>query len=119
MKKLGLHLYSILVALAVLCLIVSGAMVANQDGASESWHRAIGGFVTVLVIGLGFWLAVTKTHESLRRLGRAAVAVTIADAGLGFLAGPVSAPASAARTGRSRSLARSTMRQPTASARSP
>ena len=94
MKNLGLHLYSILVALAVLCLIVSGAMVASQDGTPEGWHRAIGGFVAVLVIGLGVWLAVTKTHEWVRQLGRAAAAVTIADAGLGLLAGPASAPAS-------------------------
>lgn len=94
MKNLGLHLYSILVAVAVLCLIVSGAAVANQDGAYEGWHRAIGAVVAVLVLGLGVWLAVTKTHEWLRRLGRAAVAVTIADAGLGLLAGPASAPAS-------------------------
>jgi heme A synthase len=95
MKNLGLHLYSILVAVAVVCLIVSGAAVANQDGAYEGWHRVIGGCVAMLVLGLGVWLAVTKTHEWLRRLGRAAVAVTIADAGLGLLAGPGSAPASA------------------------
>jgi heme A synthase len=94
MKSLGLHLYSILVAVGTLCLIVSGAAVANQEGASEGWHRAIGGMVAVLVIGQGFWLAVTKTHEWLRQLGRAAVAVTIADAGLGLIAGPASAPAS-------------------------
>ena len=93
MKNVGLHLFSILVAVAVLCLIVSGAAVANQDGAYEGWHRAIGAFVAALVLGLGVWLAVTKTHEWLRRLGRAAVAVTIADAGLGLLAGPASAPA--------------------------
>lgn len=94
MKNLGLHLYSILVVVATLCLIVSGALVANQEGPYEGWHRAIGGVVAVLVIGLGFWLAVTKTHEWLRHLGRAAVAVTIADAGLGLLAGPPAAPAS-------------------------
>ena len=94
MKKLGLHLYSILVAVATVCLIVSGAMVANGDRAPVGWHRAIGAFVGLLVIGLGLWLAVTKTHEWLRRLGTAAVAVTLADAGLGFLAGPVSVPAS-------------------------
>ncbi len=94
MKNLGLHLYSILVAVATLCLIVSGAVVASQEGATEGWHRAIGAFVAVLVVGLGVWLAVTNTHEWLRRLGRAAVAVTIADAGLGLLAGPASAPAS-------------------------
>ena len=88
MKNLGLHLYSILVAVATLCLIVSGAVVASQEGATEGWHRVIGAFVAVLVVGLGVWLAVTKTHEWLRRLGRAAVAVTIADAGLGLLAGP-------------------------------
>jgi heme A synthase len=93
MKNLGLHLYSILVAVATLCLIVSGAMVASQDGTPEGWHRAIGAFVAVLVMGLGVWLAITKTHEWLRRLGRAAVAVTIGDAGLGLLAGPASAPA--------------------------
>ena len=92
MKNLGLHLYSILVAVAVLCLIVSGAMVANQDSAPEGWHRAIGGLVAVLVVSLGVRLVVTKTHEWLRRLGRAAVAVTIADAGLGLRAGPASAP---------------------------
>lgn len=94
MKNLGLHLYSIMVAVAALCLIVSGAMVASQDGIPEDWHRAIGALVAVLVMGLGVWLAVTKTHEWLRRLGRAAVAVTIGDAGLGLLAGPASAPAS-------------------------
>jgi heme A synthase len=94
MKNLGLHLYSILVTAAVLCLIVSGAAAANQEGAYEGWHRAIGAFVAVLVLGLGVWLAVTKTHEWLRRLGRAAVAVTIADTGVGLLAGPASAPAS-------------------------
>ncbi len=93
MKNLGLHLYSILVAMATLCLIVSGAMVASGEGTPEGWHRAIGAFVAVMVIGLGVWLAVTKTHEWLRRLGRAAVAVTIADAGLGLVAGPASAPA--------------------------
>jgi len=94
MKNLGLHLYSILVAVATLCLIVSGALVANQEGAYAGWHRAIGGLVAVLAMGLGVWLAVTRTHEWLRRLGRAAVAVTIAEAGLGLLAGPASAPAS-------------------------
>jgi heme A synthase len=94
MKNLGLHLYSILVAVATLCLIVSGAMVATEDGTPEGWHRAIGALVAVLVIGLGAALAITKTHEWLRRLGRAAVAVTIADAGLGLLTGPASAPAS-------------------------
>jgi len=94
MTNLRLHLYSILVAVATLCLIVSGAAVASQEGASEGWHRAIGAFVAVLVVGLGVWLVVTKTHEWLRRLGRAAVAVTIADAGLGLLAGPAAAPAS-------------------------
>ena len=93
-KNLGLHLYSILVAVAVLCLIVSGAVVANQDGAYQGWHRAIGVVVALLVLGLGVWLALTKTHEWLRRLGRAAVAVTIADGGLGLLAGPASAPTS-------------------------
>ena len=94
MKSLGLHLYSILVAVVTFCLIVSGAMVANQEGALGGWHRAIGAITAVLVIGLGVWLAVTKTHEWLRRLGRAAAALTIADAGLGLLAGPPSAPAS-------------------------
>jgi heme A synthase len=94
MKKLGLHFYSILVAVATLCLIVSGAMVATENGTPEGWHRAIGALVAVLVIGLGAALAITKTHEWLRRLGRAAVAVTIADAGLGLLTGPASAPAS-------------------------
>ncbi len=94
MKNLGLHLYSILVAVAALCLIVSGAVVANQDGAYQGWHRVIGAVVAVLVLGLGAWLAVTTTPEWLRRLGRAAVAVTIADAGLGLLAGPASAPTS-------------------------
>ncbi len=94
MKNLGLHLYSILVAVAVLCLIVSGAMVSSQAGTPEGWHRAIGGFVAVLVIGLGVWLAVTKTHEWVRQVGRGAAAVTIADAGVGLLAGPASAPAS-------------------------
>jgi heme A synthase len=93
MKNLGLHLYSILVALATLCLIVSGALVASQSGTPDGWHRAIGAIVAVLVLGLAVGLAVTKTHERLRRLGRAAVAVTIADAGLGLLAGPASAPA--------------------------
>ena len=93
MKKLGLHLYSILVAVATLCLIVSGAMVASQNGTPEGWHRGIGAIVTILVLALAVWLAVTKTHEWLRWLGRAAVAVTIADAGLGLLAGPASAPA--------------------------
>jgi heme A synthase len=92
MKNLGLHVYSILVALAALGLIASGAVVANQDGAPEGLHRAMGAIVAVLVIGLGAWLAVTKTHEWLRQLGRGAVAVTIADAGLGLLAGPASAP---------------------------
>ena len=94
MKSVGLHLYSILVAVVTFCLIVSGAMVANQDGAYGGWHRAIGAITAGLVIGLAVWLAVTKTHEWLRRLGRAAAAVTIADAGLGLLAGPPSAPAS-------------------------
>jgi len=94
MKNLRLHLYSILVAVATLCLIVSGAMVATENGTPEGWHRAIGALVAVLVIGLGAALAITKTHEWLRRLGRAAVAVTIADAGLGLLTGPASAPAS-------------------------
>jgi heme A synthase len=94
MKSVGLHLYSILVAAVTLCLIVSGAMVANQDGGLGGWHRAIGAITAVLVIALGVWLAVAKTHEWLRRLGRAAAAVTIADAGLGLLAGPPSAPAS-------------------------
>src|SRR5882724_9679232 len=93
MKNRGLHLYSILVAAATLGLIVSGAMVASQNGTPEGWHRAIGAIVAVLVLGLAVGLAVTKTHEWLRRLGRAAVAVTIADAGLGLLAGPASAPA--------------------------
>jgi heme A synthase len=93
MKKRGLHLYSILVAAATLCLIVSGAMVANQDGGPEGLHRANGALVAFPVIGLAVWLAVTKTDEWLRRLGRAAVAVTIAGAGLGLLAGPASAPA--------------------------
>ena len=93
MKNRGLHVYSILVAGATLGLIVSGAMVASQNGTPEGWHRVIGALVAVLVMGLGVWLAVTKTHEWLRRLGRAAVAVTIADAGLGLLAGPASAPA--------------------------
>jgi heme A synthase len=93
MKNLGLHLYSIVVAVATLCLIVSGAVVASQDGTLEGGHRAIGALVAVMVMGLGVWLAVTKTHERLRRLGRAAVAVTIADAGLGLLSGPASAPA--------------------------
>jgi heme A synthase len=92
MKNLGLHLYSILVAAATLGLIVSGAMVASQNGTPEGWHRAIGAIVAVLVLGLAVWLAVTKTHESLRRLGRAGVAVTIGDAGLGLLAGPATAP---------------------------
>jgi heme A synthase len=94
MKNLGLHLYSILVAVATLGLIVSGAMVASETGTPEVWHRGIGAVVAVLVVGLGVGLAVTKAHEWLRRLGRAAVAVTIADAGLGLLAGPASAPAS-------------------------
>lgn len=93
MKNLGLHLYSMVVSVAVLCLIVSGAMVASQNGTPEGSHRAIGAIVTVLVLALAVWLAMTKTHEWLRRLGRAAVAVTIADAGLGLLAGPASAPA--------------------------
>jgi len=93
MKNRGLHLYSILVAVATLCLIVSGAMVASQNGTPEGWHRVIGAIVAVLVLGLAVGLAVTKTHEWLRRLGRAAVAVAIADAGLGLLAGPASAPA--------------------------
>jgi len=69
-------------------------VVANQDGTYQDWHRAIGGLVAVLVIGLGAWLALSKTPERLRRLGRAAAAVTIADAGLGLLAGPASAPTS-------------------------
>ena len=94
MKNRWLHWYSILVVVGTLCLIVSGAMVASQDGTPEGWHRAIGALVAVLAMGLGVWLAITKTHEWLRRLGRAAVAVTIADAGLGLLAGPASAPAS-------------------------
>ena len=94
MKNLGLHLYSIFVAVAALCLIVSGAVVANQDGAYQGWHRVIGALVAALVVGLGLWLAVAKTHEWVRRLGRAAVAVTIADGGLGLLAGPASAPTS-------------------------
>src|SRR5579863_10116046 len=93
MKTLGLHVYSILVAVAVLCLIVSGAAVANQEGAYESWHRAIGGFAGLLVIGLGLWLDVSKKEAWARGLGTAAVAVALADAGLGFRAGPASAPA--------------------------
>ena len=72
MKNLGLHLYSICVAVATLCLIVSGAVVANQDGAFETWHRVIGALVAALLLGLAVWLAVTKTDEWLRRLGRAA-----------------------------------------------
>jgi heme A synthase len=94
MKKLGLHLYSILVALATLCLIASGAMVASGDGAPEGWHRVIGGFVGFLVIGLGLWVDMAKTQKWLRQMGTAAVAVALGDAGLGFLAGPASAPAS-------------------------
>jgi len=93
MKNLGLHIYSILVAVAVWCLIVSGAMVASQEGTTEGWHRAIGEFVAVMVLGLGVRLVMTKTQEWLRRLGRAAVAVTIADAGLGLRAAPAAAPA--------------------------
>jgi heme A synthase len=93
MKNLGLHVYSTVVAVAVLCLIVSGAMVANQDGTPEGWHRAIGAFVAVMVMGLGVRLVMTRTQEWLRRLGRAAVAMTIADAGLGLRAEPASAPA--------------------------
>src|SRR5690348_18402383 len=87
MTNLRLHLYSILVAVATLCLIVSGAAVASQEGASEGWHRAIGAFVAVLVVGLGVWLVVTKTHEWLRWLGRAAVAVACAEVGMVLLGG--------------------------------
>ncbi len=94
MKNFGLHLYSILVAIATLCLIVSGALVATQGGVSEGAHRAMGAVVAVMVIGLGVWLVMAKTPEWLRLLGRAAVAVTIADAALGLLAGPASEPAS-------------------------
>jgi heme A synthase len=94
MKNLGLHLYSILVAVATWCLIVSGAVIASQDVTADGGHRAIGMAVAVLVIGLGVWLAVAKTPDWVRRLGRAAAAVTIADAGLGLLAGPASAPTS-------------------------
>jgi len=93
MKNLGLHVYSIVVAVAVLCLIVSGAMVANQNGTPEGWHQTIGALVAVMVMGLGVRLVMTKTEEWIRRLGRAAVAMTIADAGLGLQAGPGSAPA--------------------------
>jgi len=93
MKNSGLHLYSILVAVATLCLIVSGAMVASQDRAPDGWHRAIGAIVALMVIGLGVRLVMTKTQEWLRRLGRAAVAMTIADAGLGLRVEPASAPA--------------------------
>ncbi|MEO8051380.1 MAG: hypothetical protein ABI833_13265 [Acidobacteriota bacterium] len=94
MKNLGLHVYSILVVLATLFLIVNGAVVAAQGGVSEGAHRAMGAVVAVMVIGLGVWLVLAKTPEGVRRLGRAAAAVTIADAALGLLAGPASAPAS-------------------------
>src|SRR5258705_6269013 len=69
MKNRGLHLYSILVAVATLCLIVSGAMVASQNGTPEGWHRAIGAIVAVLVLGLAVGLAGSKKHQKLRPPG--------------------------------------------------
>lgn len=94
MKNRGLHFYSLLVAAAALCLIVSGAAVANQEGSYESWHRAVGGLVGFLVIGLGLWVDLSQKPGLPRRLGNAAVAVALADAGLGFISGPASTPAS-------------------------
>ena len=94
MKHFGLHVYSILVAVATLSLIISGALLASGDDVSEGLHRTICVIAGVLVIGLCVWLAAARMDAWIQRLGWAAIAVTIVDGGLGFVAGPASAPLS-------------------------
>lgn len=83
-----LHLYSILVAVGTLFLIVTGAFLAGQEGASGSEHRAVAEVGGVLIAILAMCLIASKSQTWLRRLGLIAVAGVAAETALGFAAAP-------------------------------
>jgi heme A synthase len=94
MKNLWLHLYAWLVAVGFVYLEVTGAIVVGQEGTPVESHRAVGGGVAVLVIGLAIWLMAAEKRAWLRRLGWIVLAGVVAEAGLGEMSGTASPMAS-------------------------
>ncbi len=96
MKILWLHLYALLVAGGTMFLIVTGALLAGQEGGPAKQHRALAVLVGALIAILVIWLMSSKSQPWVRRLGLVALAGVAAEAALGFAADPASPMASMA-----------------------
>ena len=97
-----LHRLAILVAVATLVLILTGACLTSIRGAPpgaistpdvnyvESIHLGLSIAVAVLIACLSIWMLAAGKDRGLRPLGWIALAVTVADGGMGHQAGVAS-----------------------------
>jgi hypothetical protein len=85
LRRSRLYLYALFVARCTLLLVMSGAAVTSsrdlpRQALFHHIHLAVAGADTLLIAGLFVWVP---------RAGWSALAIVIADAGLGLLSGPV------------------------------
>jgi heme a synthase len=105
MDNLGLHRFTVLVAVCTFLLVVAGSMVTSNDAALSvpdwplSWgklvppleggiryefaHRALAALVALLTITMAVWIDRVERRRWMRRLGWAAVIAVLVQAGLG------------------------------------
>jgi len=103
----ALHRFSIVTASATVCLLVAGALVTGNDAADSvpDWplaygriippliggiryeyaHRVVAALVAILTITLAIWISRSAVRGPAPRWGWAAVALVLAQAGLGGL----------------------------------
>ncbi len=105
MDNLGLHRFTVLVAVCTFLLVVAGSLVTSNDAALSvpdwplSWgrlvppleggiryefaHRALAALVALLTITMAVWLERVEGRRWMRRLGWAAVVAVLVQAALG------------------------------------
>jgi cytochrome c oxidase assembly protein subunit 15 len=107
MRRAGVYKFAFATACCTVLLLVAGALVTSNDAADsvpdwplaynriippwvggiryEFTHRVFAGLVAVLTAILAVWIARSETRRSIRRLGWTALALVLAQAGLGAL----------------------------------
>ena len=105
MDNLGLHRFTVLVAVCTFLLVIAGSLVTSNDAALSvpdwplSWgrlmppleggiryefaHRALAALVALLTITMAVWLERVERRRWMRRLGWAAVVAVVVQAALG------------------------------------